>query len=60
MNAEDVLTLKVRLLTQGVTLPKGEWTGRRRCRTSGRSVFHFAEQSGMWSSCANRQNGPEI
>ncbi len=29
MNAEDVLTLKVRLLTEGVTLPEGEWTGRR-------------------------------
>lgn len=29
MNAEDMLTLKVRLLTQGATLPEGEWTGRR-------------------------------
>jgi len=29
MNAEEVLTLKVRLLTEGVILPKGEWTGRR-------------------------------
>ncbi|RDE16720.1 MAG: hypothetical protein C4K47_00970, partial [Candidatus Thorarchaeota archaeon] len=29
MNAEDMLTLKVRLLIQGVTLPEGEWAGRR-------------------------------
>ena len=29
MNAEEVLTLKVRLLTEGVILPEGEWTGRR-------------------------------
>ena len=29
MDAEDALILKVRLLTQGATLPEGEWQGRK-------------------------------
>ncbi|RLI57833.1 MAG: radical SAM protein [Candidatus Thorarchaeota archaeon] len=29
MDAEEILRLKVRLLTEGATLPQGEWSGRR-------------------------------